>query len=65
MIIHSNMTSTTLLMIGWPQIVLIIVVVLILFGGKKLPQLMKGLGEGMKEFKNASKDLNEENKEEK
>ena len=52
-------------MIGWPQIVLIIVVVLILFGGKKLPQLMKGLGEGMKEFKNASKDLNEENKEEK
>ena len=52
-------------MIGWPQIVLIIVVVLILFGGKKLPQLMKGLGEGMKEFKNASKDLNEDNKEEK
>ena len=59
------MTSTTLLMIGWPQIVLIIVVVLILFGGKKLPQLMKGLGEGMKEFKNASKDLNDNNKEEK
>ena len=52
-------------MIGWPQIVLIIVVVLILFGGKKLPQLMKGLGEGMKEFKNASKDLNDDNKEEK
>ena len=52
-------------MIGWPQIVLIIVVVLILFGGKKLPQLMKGLGEGMKEFKNASKDLNKDNKEEK
>ena len=65
MIIHSNMTSTTLLMIGWPQIVLIIVVVLILFGGKKLPQLMKGLGEGMKEFKNASKELNEDNKEDK
>jgi len=59
------MTSTILLMIGWPQIVLIIVVVLILFGGKKLPQLMKGLGEGMKEFKNASKDLNDDNKEEK
>lgn len=59
------MISTTLLMIGWPQIVLIIVVVLILFGGKKLPQLMKGLGEGMKEFKNASKDLKDDNKEEK
>ena len=52
-------------MIGWPQIVLIIVVVLILFGGKKLPQLMKGLGEGMKEFKNASKEINDDNKEEK
>ena len=59
------MALTTLLMIGWPQIVLIIVVVLILLGGKKLPQLMKGLGEGMKEFKNASKDLNNDNKEEK
>ena len=59
------MISTTFLMIGWPQIVLIIVVVLILFGGKKLPQLMKRLGEGMKEFKNASKDLNDDNKEEK
>ena len=59
------MISTTFLMIGCPQIVLIIVVVLILFGGKKLPQLMKGLGEGMKEFKNASKDLNDDNKEEK
>ena len=59
------MISTTFLMIGWPQIVLIIVVVLILFGGKKLPQLMKGLGEGMKEFKKASKDLNDDNKEEK
>ena len=59
------MISTTFLMIGWPQIVLIIVVVLILFGGKKLPQLMKGLGEGMKEFKNASKDLKDDNKEEK
>ena len=59
------MISTTFLMIGWPQIVLIIVVVLILFGGKKLPQLMKGLGEGMKEFKNASKDQDEDNKEDK
>lgn len=42
------------LMIGTPQIILIIVVVLLLFGGKKLPELMKGLGSGIKEFKNAS-----------
>jgi len=60
------MTSSTLLMIGWPQIVLIVVIVLILFGGKKLPELMKGLGKGMKEFKDATKDLKEDDhKEEK
>jgi sec-independent protein translocase protein TatA len=37
------------------QFVLILVVVLLLFGGKKIPELMKGLGKGMKEFKDASK----------
>ena len=59
------MTSSTLLVIGWPQIVLIVVIVVSLFGGKKLPELMKGLGKGMKEFKDATKELNEDNKEEK
>ena len=54
-----------LLVIGWPQIVLIVVIVLILFGGKKLPELMKGLGKGMKEFKDATKQLNDDNKEDK
>ncbi|GAA3656571.1 twin-arginine translocase TatA/TatE family subunit [Flavivirga jejuensis] len=44
------------LVIGWPQIVLIAVVVLLLFGGKKIPELMKGLGSGIKEFKDASKE---------
>ncbi|WP_346883835.1 twin-arginine translocase TatA/TatE family subunit [uncultured Algibacter sp.] len=44
------------LIIGWPQIVLIAVVVLLLFGGKKIPELMKGLGSGIKEFKDASKE---------
>ncbi len=38
------------------HIILIIAVVLLLFGGKKIPELMKGLGSGIKEFKNASKD---------
>lgn len=47
--------------IGPGQIVLILVIVLLLFGGKKLPELMKGLGQGMKEFKNASKEEKEEN----
>jgi len=44
------------LVIGWPQIVLIVVVVLLLFGGKKIPELMRGLGSGLKEFKDASKE---------
>ena len=44
------------LMIGWPQIVLIVVVVLLLFGGRKIPELMRGLGSGLKEFKDASKE---------
>lgn len=42
--------------IGPWQIVLIVVVVLLLFGGRKIPELMRGLGRGMKEFKDATKD---------
>jgi len=38
------------------EIILVLLVVLLLFGGKKIPELMRGLGQGMKEFKNASKD---------
>jgi len=37
------------------EIILILAVVLLLFGGKKIPELMRGLGQGMKEFKDASK----------
>ncbi|MCK5465360.1 MAG: twin-arginine translocase TatA/TatE family subunit [Bacteroidales bacterium] len=38
------------------QIVLIVMVVLLLFGGRKIPELMRGLGQGMKEFKKATSD---------
>lgn len=48
------------LAIGAPQIILIVVVVLLLFGGKKIPELMKGLGGGIKEFKKASQDETKE-----
>lgn len=41
--------------LGGMEWILIIAVVLLLFGGKKIPELMKGLGSGIKEFKNASK----------
>ena len=43
-------------MLGPWQVVLIVVVVLLLFGGRKIPELMRGLGKGMKEFKDATKD---------
>jgi sec-independent protein translocase protein TatA len=38
------------------QVILIVVVVLLMFGGRKLPELMRGLGSGIKEFKGAMKD---------
>ena len=41
--------------LGATEIILILAVVLLLFGGKKIPELMKGLGKGIKEFKDASK----------
>ena len=46
------------------QVVLIIAAILILFGGRKIPELMKGLGGGIKEFKKASKEDDTEDQEE-
>ena len=40
--------------IGFSEILLILLVVVLLFGGRKIPELMKGIGQGMKEFKKAS-----------
>jgi sec-independent protein translocase protein TatA len=51
--------------IGPWQIVLVVVVVLLLFGGKKIPELMRGLGSGIKEFKDASNGEDEKKLEEK
>lgn len=42
--------------LGTTEIILIVAVILLIFGGKKIPELMKGLGSGIKEFKDASKD---------
>ncbi len=41
-------------MIGAPQIILIVVLLILLFGAKKIPELMKGMGKGIKEFKDAT-----------
>lgn len=51
------MISTIFLgMIGPWQIAILVVLVILLFGGKKIPELMRGLGSGIKEFKDATKD---------
>ena len=49
------MNTILLFTMGGTEWLLIALVVLLLFGGKKIPELMKGLGKGMKEFKDASK----------
>jgi sec-independent protein translocase protein TatA len=49
--------------LGVTEILLIAAVMLLFFGGKKIPELMKGLGEGIKEFKKASKGEDEGKKE--
>jgi sec-independent protein translocase protein TatA len=51
--------------IGPWQVVIILVVVLLLFGGRKIPELMKGLGQGMNEFKKALNDGEKQDTEEK
>lgn len=50
----------TLFLGGYEWVVIVLVVVL-LFGGRKIPELMKGLGSGIKEFKNATKDDEKKN----
>ncbi len=46
--------------LGLPEIILIAIVVLLLFGGKKIPELMKGLGKGVKSFKDGMKGVEED-----
>jgi sec-independent protein translocase protein TatA len=46
--------------LGPTEIILIVIVVVLMFGGKKIPELMRGLGKGIKEFKDASKNTDEE-----
>lgn len=53
------------LMIGWWEVVVIAFIVLLLFGGKKVPELMKGLGKGVKSFKDALDGKEDEEKKKK
>ena len=57
----------TLFVLGTPEIILIVLLVLLLFGGRKIPELMKGLGKGVKSFKegmNGVDDLDEKKEKE-
>ncbi len=46
--------------IGTPEIIMIVILALLLFGGKKIPELMKGLGRGMREFNDAKNNVRDE-----
>ncbi len=46
--------------LGTPEIILIALVVLVLFGAKRIPEFMQGLGKGVREFRKAAKDIQEE-----
>ena len=43
--------------LGTPEIILVLVVILVLFGSKKIPEFMQGIGKGVKEFKKATSDI--------
>ena len=49
------LNSVFLAFLGTTELIVIFIIVFLLFGGKKIPELMKGLGKGVKEFKDASK----------
>lgn len=48
--------------LGWGEILIIALVVLLLFGGKKIPELMKGLGKGVRSFKEGMNDITGDDK---
>jgi sec-independent protein translocase protein TatA len=50
--------------LGAQELVIILIIVLVLFGGAKLPQMMRGMGEGMREFKKATRDDDDVKKDE-
>jgi sec-independent protein translocase protein TatA len=56
--------SLLLFGLGMPEIVVIALVVLLLFGGKKIPELMKGLGKGVKSFKDGMNEVSDITKDE-
>ena len=56
-------TTVILLSFGGPEILLIVLALLLLFGGRKIPELMRGLGKGVSEFKKGKEEKNDQTKE--
>ena len=56
------MTIPFLAIIGAPEIILIALIILLLFGGKKIPEMMKGMGKGVKSFKEGMKEESDTDK---
>ncbi len=56
------MNNVLLFSPGPTEIIILVLIILLLFGGRKIPELMRGLGRGMKEFKNAQKEDEEDEK---
>ena len=55
------MVTLTILALSWQHLLIVAVILLILFGGKKIPEMMRGLGSGIKEFKDAVKEDDKKN----
>ena len=60
MILNFLLNALLFSMPGGGELILIIAVVLLLFGGKKIPELMRGIGKGMREFKDAKENVKSE-----
>ena len=62
--LNLNMMNLLLFGLGMQEVLIIALIILLLFGGKKIPELMKGLGKGVKSFKDGMKDVDDEVKSE-
>jgi sec-independent protein translocase protein TatA len=60
MLNHEIFKPIFLFNLGAPEIILVLLVILVLFGAKKIPEMMQGLGKGIKEFKKATRDIESE-----
>ena len=58
--LHSIIPNVILGVLGTNEIIIILIVVLLMFGGKKIPELMRGLGRGVREFKDAKDNVKRE-----